>query len=262
MRRRRKPRVVWLPQTNANSIGGGTEENTTVFQLKSITVPATSVTGASVTDEIPLVLDAQVSFADTGASLSDIENSGYRLRRIVGKIWAQVAQTDPGGDEANLSKGPVSVIVTAGLIVRRTRTSTGASLAAALGQISPATIENTGDPWIWRRSWILGNNFINGNYADLTEGGSTFARVTQDPYPPNNWITGWGGNADGPHVDQKTARIVSSEERLFLSLSTTVLQESGNPPSDNVGITTAFITDLRVLGSLRTTSGNRRNASR
>lgn len=67
-----------------------------------------------------------------------------------------------------------------------------------------------------------------------------------------------GSVADGPHVDQKTARIVSSEERLFLTVSATVLTGSGGEL-----VTSAFVnTDLRVLASMRTSSGNRGNASR
>jgi len=64
--------------------------------------------------------------------------------------------------------------------------------------------------------------------------------------------------ADGPHIDQKTARTVSLEERLFLDVSVTNVDvgAEGNDFSVNV------VTDLRVLGSMRSGSGNRRNSSR
>jgi len=197
------------------------------------------VTGSNATFEIPVIQDGSLSgpLAET-SSLSDIENSGYRLRRIVGKIFVLIGQT---ADSPSAS--PCLYGVTAGLIIRRTDPGTGGSLAANVGpeEISPNDIENSMDPWIWRRSWILGDN--------LTP-------------PANNAQTQNFGNAyqgalDGPHVDQKTARIVGPEERLVLDISTTVII-AGSPECGD----TLVLTDLRVLGSMRTSSGNRRNASR
>lgn len=246
MRRRNSPRVAWLPQTNANSLGVGTQ----VYQLFVQSV--SGATGTSLTTEIPVVLDAQQDALDANSpSLSDIESSGYRLRRIVGKIWVQMAQTRT--EDQNI--GPASVICTAGLIVRRSNVDNGASLSAnAPNAIDAGFIQNTGDPWVWRRSWILGNNNVNSVLAGVE------LEHLQN-FPQQNWGSAYGGGiAEGPHIDQKTARIVSSEERLYLDLTTTILGEGGGGLT--VPGTIACITDLRILGSLRTTSGNRRNASR
>lgn len=255
--RRRKPRVVWLPQTNANSIG----DNTAVYQLFLLSLGGS--TGSHVSTELPMVLDSQQSpVFDPTSSLSDIESSGYRLRRIVGKIWIQCGQTVPiafgGGGDTN-SITPFSAIVTAGFIVRKAETATGRSLASFTGDdtsISPALIENSGDPWIWRRSWLVGNNWARGNVAHPEAG----VLLPINPVPTDNYAPGRGGIADGPHVDQKTARIVGPEERLFLDVTATVLSESGD--SGESPLTIAVITDIRCLGSLRTSTGNRRNASR
>lgn len=251
--RRKKPRVVWLPQTNANSIGVGD----VVYQLGLLSVAG--ATGQTTTLEIPLVLDSQQSaVASADPSLSDIESSGYRLRRIVGKIWVECAQ-DPA-DFTAAALGPSSTIVTAGIIVRRADTD-GISYAAQSGfltdEISPATIENTGDPWVWRRSWTLGNNWAK----QLIDAHTTIPDTTRQDFPTTNFSRYAGGNSDGAHVDQKTARLVSSEERLFLDVSSTILGESPSQPNTNP-IVVAVWTDLRILGSLRTSSGNRRNASR
>lgn len=255
--RRRKPRVVWLPQTNANSIGDGSQ----VYQLGIIGVAG--ATGQSVTKEIPLVLDTQVSAVfGTEPSLADIESSGYRLRRIVGKLWCEVAQQDIfSGAGIGAITGPSSCIVSAGIIVRRAD-STGTSYASQVGVISEeidvGKIDNTGDPWVWRRSWTLGDN----NALQLLSGTAGAVQTqSRQFFPTTNFGNYAGGNSDGAHVDQKTARLVSSEERLFLDVTVTILGESPNQPDTNP-ITVAFWTDLRVLGSLRTTSGNRRNASR
>lgn len=67
----------------------------------------------------------------------------------------------------------------------------------------------------------------------------------------------YGSVYDGPHIDQKTARRISKEERLFFILS-----------GVNVGnaATTAgavrLVLDYRLLASPLRVMGNRRNASR
>jgi len=240
VRRRTKPRVVWLPQTNANSIGDGS----TVYQASSFGV--NGATGSSSVIEFPMVLDNQASATSPDfTTLADIESSGYRLRRIVGKLWIQYGQTP-----SVVLIPPVQIIVTAGFIIRKANPATGFSLAASSGDadlLNPGKIENTGDPWIWRRSWLLGNRLNVGTDPNV------------DGPPGTNFGTNGGSVADGPHIDQKTARIVGPEERLFLDVSTTVFVESIQP--DDVG-TVTVCTDVRCLGSLRTNAGNRRNASR
>lgn len=77
--------------------------------------------------------------------------------------------------------------------------------------------------------------------------------------PHNNFALGNGSLYTGPHVDQKTARVVGPEERLFLDVTATVLFDGAGAAT-----TTGFLihSNLRVLGSMRTQLGNRRNASR
>lgn len=241
MRRRSKPRVVWLPQTNANTLGD------TTINLR--TQDINGATGSLRVTEIPIVLDAQQSVSqNTDPSLSDIENSGYRLRRIVGKFFVQLAQSDPTG----LETGPTSVIVTAGLIIRRADDNSGQSMSALARaeSVSPLLIENTGDPWIWRRSWTLGDN----NAAGVNPSGDNPTQF----FATTNWSHGPSA-VDGPHIDQKTARIVANEERLYLSVAIMVLGEGLELATSQ---TIAWWTDMRVLGTLKTSIGNRRNASR
>lgn len=245
MRRRNKPRVVWLPQTNANSVGDGTSSYQTFF------VAASGVAGDTAVGEIPLVLDAQQSPLDTNdPSLSDIESSGYRLRRIVGKIYAQCAQSVKTADTDAVLSG----LVTVGIMVRRASQSTGQSVGFIAGQVNidPTIIDNTSDPWVWRRTWWLGNNgALLGLQSDDT---------ALNPVPINNFGGYGSGIYDGPHIDQKTARIVGPEERLYLTAAVTILVPGSSSAAEPLVV--GFVTDLRVLGSLRTTAGNRRNASR
>jgi len=224
--KRRAPRVVWLPNENAFQLGNTANASTLI---QDVGPGAIGLEGLVV---IPLVFD-QPFAGSAGTSLSDIENSGYRLRRIVGKIYASVEQLEQADAGAALC--------TAGIIVLRT-SETG---VATNPSISPQGLDNIDAPWIWRRTWILAN------------GSSTQAFTNYVDSAPFSNFEGGPSALDGPHVDQKTARIVSREERLHLVLSVmqihTALTEA---------IHVQWIWDFRVLASMRTTSGNRRNAVR
>lgn len=238
MRRKTRPRVVWLPPTNANSVSA---DNRSGIQTFIVDVDS-SLSPFRTTGEIPLVIDAESDPLAATTSLSDVENSGYRLRRIVGKIFAFQRQVGGQADPT-----PQQMLVTAGLIVRRINPETGASLASSVGTsgviVDTQDIENYGDPWIWRRTWMLFDN-TSSDPSIFGDG------------PTSN--VEYGSVADGAHVDAKTARIVGPEERLFLDV-TVQLVELGN---GTLASSTFITADLRCLASMRTSSGNRRNASR
>lgn len=255
MRRSRKPRVVWLPQTNANSL------DTAQSSYQATTLAVANGTGTTGVVEIPMVLDAQQGIFDPNSSLADIESSGYRLRRIVGKIWCICGQSN----FENLTNTPINAIATCGIIVRRADTLTGQSLATLADptgqQVHPGIIDNTGDPWVWRRSWFLGNNTALANRYDFGLGAGLFPSYgIIDKFPQANWE--YGSVADGPHIDQKTARVVGPEERLFLTWSVMIVTETTIADPAPVPLNFALFTDFRILGSLRTSSGNRGNSSR
>jgi len=240
MRKRKSPRVVWLPPETSLSPVNVPSSGWQVGGAAALQITRAAPT-ASV--EFPLVLDEPQATATS--SLSDLENSGYRLRRIVGKIFVI-------GDDLDDASGIAAIGVTAGIIVRRVD-QTGTSLAAQLGtnqeQASPSETENWTDPWLWRRSWFLNNPSIGFGVTLLQAVG----------LPP--WHNILQGSAlDGPHVDAKTARIIGPEERLFLDVSATALL--GADGQSEIGNETQVIFEMRVLGSMRTSTGNRRNASR
>lgn len=251
--RRRKPKVVWLPPSNANSNGDGT----TGWSFASSAPFGASTIGSIGSIEVPIVQDGiQSDPLGATSSLADIELSGYRLRRIVGKLYVFVAVPQVSGGHA-----PTGLFgVSAGFIIRRVDPGSGGSLAAAVPQtnfeeINPSHIRNASDPWIWRRDWILNDGVdfdtaissppANGDIAAVS--GSSTSNFGKN-YP--------GGNLEGPHVDQKTARIVGPEERLFLDVSAEALF----PGFDNQVIIAIY--NFRVLASMRSNVGNRRNASR
>lgn len=229
--RRSKPKVVWLPPDQTGAPPNNPE---TGYQV--VTVETTADGGGVIgIGELPIVIDAPPD--QTIASLSDMENSSYRLRRIVGKIFIF-------GDAFDEESGIEVLIVTAALIVRRVSDG-GSSLASQADnqQIRPANAINWPDPWIWRRSWLLGNQQTAPGPGPLL--------------PFSNLEL--GSVSDGPHVDQKTARIIGPEERLFLDISTTPII---GPGQGELSHTVTVVTDLRVLATMKTSQGNRRNSSR
>jgi len=237
-RRTRGTRVAWLPNTNANSIDTLTT-NESVYS--AVVHDVSGVQGAFVASQHGVVIDGEgLDPLAAGVTLADVESSGYRLRRIVGKIWVGARQVD--------ENVPPAFICTAAFIVLRVDPTSGLPLAIP-GNYYAGSIRQSGDPWIWRRSWVVGN-FAATNASGGFANGSSFNGGS-------NWGT-VGGVADGPHVDQKTARVVGPEERLFLTLNTTIL-EQGDPQLTG---SVRYVWDLRVLGSMRSTTGNRRNASR
>lgn len=239
--RRRRPRVVWLPPDRFNRWNvpagtgavSGTDNGIGEFFLDVVG----GVGGASATAVVPVVQDAQSEVTNiVSGSLADVEQSAYRLRRVVGKIFVSASQI------AEVGLAP-EIVVTAGLIVLRSREAAGQIVPLAdLGNYDTQALHNWADPWIWRRTWIL------GNIPQETAQAVTF-------WPESN--AEYGSAVDGPHVDVKTARIVGPEERLYLVVTGTVNQ--GNEQLSN---RVRCIFDLRVLASMRSSQGNRRNASR
>lgn len=243
--RRRKPRVVWLPPDLENRVGIAPVPATLPNQSAHfITAQTGNAIGASPdVTVIPVVKDVDAGddfLTSTPTTLSDIANSGYRLRRIVGKINVLCAQ----GVAAD-GLDPTLYQVTAGFIILRVRG--GSSPLDTFGSYDPSAIGSSMDPWIWRRSWIVCDQ----------EGAATINRNTRAPR--SNFENYSGGNSDGPHCDQKTARLVGPEERLFFVQSVQGLD--GDPQAPNPGLLLT-VGDVRVLASMRTSMGNRRNASR
>lgn len=237
--KRRRPRVVWLPNSLDNRLGvTGQVQFGEQSSILAFSLDATGPAGQQTVGVVPVVHDAGDSPAFAPASLADLVSSQYRLRRIVGKIFVACHQSEVAD-----ALQPGRFIVTAGFIVLRTD-SVGNTLA--INQLySPARIDTYDSPWIWRRSWLV---------SDFTT-----ALQEQNGWagPEGNWQQ--GSAVDGPHVDQKTARVIGEDERLFLVVTATSLSTTQN---DGVACRIDVFADLRVLASMRSSQGNRNNSSR
>lgn len=249
MRRRRKGRrLVWFPTLGAQV---GAEGETTriagfTWSINLLKEDEPNTGGFEVVST-PLIPDLSQSFIeksqDEGAfvTLADTQQRAYRIRRVVGKIHAAMAPQVEGNDP------PAAAILGAGLIVLAVNED-DAPMNPDDAAYNPLLRENITDPWIWRRTWILGTD---GNSTQLDEAVAAFTQFPRS----NQWDTGAFG---GSCMDAKTNRIVGPEERLFLVLASHRLPLHADSLTD--GIIAGFF-DYRLLGSLFTAT-NRGNASR
>lgn len=250
-RRRRKPKVSWLPFDLSNRLGvlqgdatAGTDSGILQADLQ---VPAGLGYGAGYSYIYPLVKDWDATVSPN-TTMADIVVNAYRLRRVVGRLFIGVAQNAEG--EAPPVFNTDTLLISAGLFVGRVAPDNGAPIAAAGGSPPPYyginTIENYDFPWFWQRSWILQNQALAALQG--------FPLYT---FPSNN--TTYNSKFDDHNVDTKVARVIAHDERLFLAINCYNWNGDAEGPTDNqVSITF----DYRVLGTLRTNQGNRRNASR
>lgn len=246
-RRTRRRKVVWLPMEISGRlgiVGNAVGTDTALGEILVTTVPG-SVRGTQKTVVVPVVKDNPQGDAAQNASLSDLEGSAYHLRRIVGKIFVEYLDPDQvDGLNTNF------FYVTVGFIILRVEpTPQFLPLSANQADYAVSAMDAARDPWIWRRTWVVG-----GQIAGIATASSPFTQM-----PQNNILTYAGGVLDGPHIDAKTARIVSDEERLCLVATTTA---GDGDPTGTIPQSVLITTDLRVLASMKPQSGNRRNASR
>lgn len=255
MRRRRKQRLTWFPTlgTQQDAVIGTFGDNPSgrAFSLLGI-----ATTGPAVTAETELTFDepsdTQVEFLGlvnpsllNTMGLSAWEMNSWRLRRIVGKMFAGCTIND------NQEPTPApAALFTAGIIVRSVDDETGTPEIGGAAA-NPANLRNIRDPWIWRRQWILSSAFSGQGTSGVVDAFLSFPRTTAD----------YGSVMDGPHLDQKCNRVIGPQERLILNVSAVALPIPHNsaPTGNNIEVHGYF--DYRLLGSLMR-STNRRNASR
>lgn len=160
--------------------------------------------------------------------------------RIVGSLFIGFRVPDTGEIVPN------SVLVAAGFFVARAADDDAgggssqpigsASAAERNNNYSPLHPDTVREPWMWRKSWIL------GGAPRVADGFSTF--------PNANAF--YGSLGDGPKVDVKSVRRIGQDDRLFFTVSTVCLKG----PSE--GLTPATLDgmlDVRVLGGLRKAKG-------
>jgi len=251
--RRRKPKVLWLPVVGNDVSDIQEEENFVNGPSGVISVPHD---GQIIFDAVPVTFDytdsPEVEQGDFSRSLQDLTSgNNYRLRRIVGKIHAASTMQSNSNTQYPL------IECAAGFIVNRTDDSGNLIGSGGFGNeqaASPLGQNAAQDPWIWRRKWMFGYDW--GPYIDST-GLSAFELARKTVFP--NSTAKYGSVADGPHIDQKTARVISNQERLFFWIAARTASAEASATQFNL---VSWWLDIRIVASLRMNQGNRRNASR
>lgn len=258
--KRRKPRVVWLP-VHGRDFSDEPEGSNFGNGIGGLDLVPTD--GTIFSDIQAVTFDYSDSSSNEEAtefrSLQDLtQGNAYRLRRLVGKFHAAAVLTGSGGTSVP------TLDIAAGFIINRTDADgnvlAGPTTISGDVQRGPLAQDGAEDPWIWRRRWILspiprivqyGDNNLIANIqtlAGLTTAQGVFPQTTAE----------YGSVQDGPHIDQKTARVISTEERLMFW----VQARCTNASETHSQVELNWQLDLRILASLRTNIGNRRNASR
>jgi len=257
--KKRRTKYTWFPTQ-------GTETETSNILAGVTFALQVDSTGSIQTGILPLTFDAPAEgpnladlSPDNPGVLAGIVGQEYFLRRIVGKFHAYHETAISASDGIpNFANFPRGCILGAGIFVARAGDvdSTG-GLGLPIGAVnsdelresySPLSASTIREPWIWRRTWLLQNPGPRAAVYNTSWAGTAGFNQTQWPgdYPS---ATGFYGSAlDGPHIDAKTARRVTQDERLWLAVSTTRWPLDLEPAND--GAVRGYV-DYRILASIR-----------
>jgi len=241
MRRKRRARGTWFP--NVGSLTGDPDAVVSGL-IGSVTVAANTsgTTGGPVLNQIfQVVQDAPLDPEEANnqsGQLSRIIGQEYILQRIVGSIF--VSLQDFSSTEQD---SPRNALVTAGFFVARAQDPEqvggqdlpiGAQPLSSDDNYSPQLVDTVREPWIWRRSWMLGK---------LVEPADISLQQLFPGFPPSNY--GAGSMREGTHIDAKSKRRVGNDDRLWLAISTMSMSVN-----DDVDGLVNFYVDHRVYGTI------------
>lgn len=252
MRRRRRQQVTWFPTLGTAGPG---PDFTSDFAGRVGTLSVLS-NGLTTTQILPVTFDTphETENATTADPMVTLVGNEYLLRRIVGKILLGI--DGQSGSETRVFTG---ALITCGWFVARANDSNfnpqGSDLpVGATGSVTtdaplygPQHVDTIREPWMWRRSWILGTPSDPQIVNDIFPAFAGF--------PNNNAL--YGSVSDGPHFDVKVKRRVSSDDRLWWIVQARQLSDSGNQNPIEAEFTTTttttlrWVLDYRLLGSLR-----------
>lgn len=240
VRRKRRTKYTWFP-----TLGDNQGEGATLYTKNAIRIPQTagfSATGKPNILVFPLVPDftEQTGIGAVAANpqLREIvEGQAWLLKRMVGKadLWLV------GRGVGNPAQTYAFVQVTLGFFVARAADQSPSQVDMTSDEVDPMQRDNTMNPWIWRRTWILRN-------PQVTNIGTEFTDITI----PSSTMQ-YGSVADGPHIDSKVSRRITREHRLFAAISVV----GGDPnhvtatASDAQQPAVEGWLDLRILGAMR-----------
>lgn len=225
MRRRHRNRATWFPVLGfENALGVQVTLDT-----RSSAVSPDGTTNVIVVPLIPdidvPVEQAQINAGRVETSLRDfVEGQSCIIERIVGTVQHVI-------EPSSLKEtSEVVACCTAFAVIPCVDDGTG-NPALSTTELDPWNPDNSSNPWIWRRSWILGDEFEPGqNGTNL---------------PTSNVF---GSGLDGPHIDTKgSKRRIMREQRIFM------IHSFFNPfPAGGEGENRVIrsFADVRVIGRM------------
>lgn len=238
--RRRRTKGTWLP-----NVGTAINEEET-YQGRQFTLTLVAGPNNSATAISPLTFDVEFgedADPSTTTSMADVIGRDYVLQRIVGKLFLERQVAASAGIDPS-----AAVLVGAGFFVARQNDSgSGGGVDTPIGSASAIErrdnysvldADNVREPWIWRRTWILGVGQQKSNVvAGLFEAGN---------YPCSNVY--YGSVADGPHIDSKVKRRIGQDNRLWFGVSA-MPYPAGAAVAANIVVRGNL--DYRLFGSIR-----------
>jgi len=221
MRRKRRFRGIWLPVLGSTgNAGTGGQDDASMLLAVDLAADGSSTVGVR-----PILFDtpqeAESLDIDAGIGLGAFIKNAYSLRRLVGKVHCEFE--DLAYQDGDPTGRPTVAQVTCGFFVARAgdindpqgENQPIGGNAALVGSYRPAGLDNIREPWLWRRQWLLGNPGIQqGVIAGDIVGFQEIQEAVQ--WPSSTAL--FGSVLDGPHLDAKTRRTVSSDDRLWFAL--------------------------------------------
>lgn len=242
--RRKRRKFTWFP---GNIIPVPNREEGS-YQLNG-QAGSVSVDGTAQAIQIhPLVASDFIHEGFTPTEVEPLVNvvgQEYFVERIVGKFAAHT-KFNP---QDNILYD-VGAYVSMGIFVARaTEDAVGgaapigtATNESALANYSPLDQANIREPWMFRRTWVLGakNPGVTGPVGAEGYGWGQYPTTT----------AGYGSLGDGPHVDVKSVRRIRQDERLWCVVVVERLP-LGFEVVEAQEVEVHYMFDYRVLAQLR-----------
>jgi len=222
-RKRRTSQGTWLPTLGDVIV----EEPATARSGRSLSLGLNAGAGGFSTGVVSITTDRPRQDPTEADSLADVIGSEWFLKRIVGSCFCCIRLTRTPNtfpDPSSAESAPA--LVSCGFFVARADPANpdepvGFSETDGLeNAYNPLNERNIREPWIWRRSWILGLNTTTDRdgVGDVTPGAiQDTATAMLQSYPASNVL--YGSVADGPKIDAKTKRRITNDDRLFFAAS-------------------------------------------
>lgn len=248
-RRKKRAKSTWLPVLGTtladgdSSYAAAQERSQYKVHPSSAQVPnfVDSVGGevfALLPDQTP-----DISQHDANFTLRDyVEGQEYLLDSIVGTVDVQILSGATGQDD--LTVWPW-VMVTAAIFVGDADNGEG-ELTPDYDphEIDPNNVDNMARPWIWRRSWLLGNPTQESSLTVWTP-----PIPGTSPPSNNSWLTGDRGRS----IDTKSKRRIRRNQRLWwVSTAYGVSPQATSVTGTDIQQPSVFMMlDLRICGKMR-----------